>query len=508
MKKHIISAIVSFTFFIFFNIGFYLWIFKTSCWAEILAFEIMRLIPGIITVVTVILAINKQKSNTIEQERQYFNSEVRQFEAEKKSLSFQNALAAKEKSEFEQEKQQLVDKQKYVEKKINELEKLTEFNEKKTLQFKEVENNHKEEIARLNKKIASLNEQIKAAESELLVSETTVFDECEGITSEETKDKLTILRVEYKDFIKSGAAVIQTNPDAYSKKSRLNDNIKQILRCFNSEASNIIANVSATNVEKQRAALTKSFETINSIFASDGLKLNAQLLEYRLKELNLLYTYQEKKAQEQEEQKAIRAQMLEEEKVRREIEREKAKVEKEETQFKNEVDKLMKYLSKTEDDIQKQLYVDKIKELEEKIKLLEKDKENILQREQNTRAGFVYIISNIGSFGEDIYKIGMTRRLEPMDRIDELGSASVPFPFDVHAMIFSDDAPSLETTLHNTFRDNQVNLVNPRKEFYNVSLSEIEKVVKENYNATVTFTQVAQAAQYRESVRLRAIENS
>lgn len=355
----------------------------------------------------------------------------------------------------------------------------------------------------LNGDIADLEIRINRANTELILAETTVYEPDENITSEETKDQIALLKLEYKDFVKSDKAVTLTNPSAYSQKKRLNDNIKQILRCFNSEASNIIANVSAANVEKQRSALTKSFETINSIFASDGLKLNAQLLEYRLKELNLLYTYQEKKAQEQEEQKAIRAQMLEEEKVRREIEREKAKVEKEETQFKNEVDKLMKYLAKADDDVQKQLYVDKIKELEEKLKLLEKDKENILQREQNTRAGFVYIISNIGSFGEDIYKIGMTRRLEPMDRIDELGSASVPFPFDVHAMIFSDDAPSLETTLHNTFRDNQVNLVNPRKEFYNVSLSEIEKVVKENYNATVTFTQVAQAAQYRESVRLR-----
>ena len=233
------------------------------------------------------------------------------------------------------------------------------------------------------------------------------------------------------------------------------------------------------------------------------MELNKKLLEYRFKELNYIYSYQKKKEQEQEEQKAIRAQMLEEEKVRREIEREKAKVEKEEIQFKNEVDKLMKYLSKANDDIQKQIYVNKINELEEKIKLLEKDKENILQREQNTRAGFVYIISNIGSFGENIYKIGMTRRLEPMDRVDELGSASVPFPFDVHAMIFSDDAPALETILHNTFRECQVNLVNPRKEFYNVSLDEIEKVVKENYNATVTFTQIAEAVQYRESVRQR-----
>ena len=134
--------------------------------------------------------------------------------------------------------------------------------------------------------------------------------------------------------------------------------------------------------------------------------------------------------------------------------------------------------------------------------MIEKDKENVLEREENTRAGFVYVISNIGSFGENIYKIGMTRRLEPMDRIKELGDASVPFEFDVHAMIFSADAPALETTLHNTFRGKEVNKVNLKKEFYKVSLDEIEKVVKENHNATVTFTKVAEAAQYRETLKI------
>ena len=147
-------------------------------------------------------------------------------------------------------------------------------------------------------------------------------------------------------------------------------------------------------------------------------------------------------------------------------------------------------------------YIDKIKDLEEKLKAVEKDKENVLDREKNTRSGFVYIISNIGSFGDDIYKIGMTRRLEPMDRIKELGDASVPFEFDVHAMIFSEDAPALENTLHTKFRDSQVNKVNPRKEFFKISLDEIEKVVKSEYNATVTFTKVAEAAQYRESLRI------
>src|SRR5699024_8637380 len=135
------------------------------------------------------------------------------------------------------------------------------------------------------------------------------------------------------------------------------------------------------------------------------------------------------KEQEKEQQKAIKEQMIEEEKVRREIEKQKAKIEKDQTQCTNEINKLMSYMQKSSNDIEKQLYIDKIRELEDKLKDLEKDKATVLEREANARAGFVYVISNVGSFGENIYKIGMTRRLEPMDRIKELSSASVPFEF-------------------------------------------------------------------------------
>ena len=162
----------------------------------------------------------------------------------------------------------------------------------------------------------------------------------------------------------------------------------------------------------------------------------------------------------------------------------------------------MGYMQKAKDDVEKQLYIDKIQELEEKLKALASDKENVLEREQNTRAGFVYIISNIGSFGESIFKIGMTRRLDPMDRISELSSASVPFPFDVHALIFSEDAPALETLLHHHFQKRQVNKVNPRKEFFKVDLEEIKKLVLENHNATVQFVDMPDAAEYRETLRI------
>ncbi|MGM9534096.1 MAG: GIY-YIG nuclease family protein [Intestinibacter sp.] len=121
---------------------------------------------------------------------------------------------------------------------------------------------------------------------------------------------------------------------------------------------------------------------------------------------------------------------------------------------------------------------------------------------KNTRAGYVYIISNIGSFGENVYKIGMTRRLDPMDRVRELGDASVPFKFDVHAMIFSEDAPALENALHKKFENKSVNKVNLRKEFFNVSLEEVKKEVIKNHNATIEFTMLAEAQEYRESLAM------
>lgn len=368
-----------------------------------------------------------------------------------------------------------------------------ELEEKNAALEKELE----AKISALKEEEEALRQEVQALSSEDIIVAAN-FEVDESITSEEYKSKLTLLKIKLSDLVKNDKALVI---DSQGSKKVIRDNSKQILRCFEAESSSIVRAVTTKNIDTQRNKLHKSFESLNKIFEVDGIKLTSKILKYKLEELNLTYAYQLKKEQEKEEQKAIREQMLEEEKVRREIEREKAKIEKEENQFKNEITKLMKYLQKASE-VEKQLYIDKINELEAKLKLVEKDKENVLEREQNTRAGYVYVISNIGSFGEDVYKIGMTRRLEPMDRVKELGDASVPFEFDVHAMIFSEDAPTLETTLHNTFKANQVNKVNPRKEFFKVSLAEIESVVKANHNATVTFTQIAKAEQYRESLRL------
>lgn len=356
-------------------------------------------------------------------------------------------------------------------------------------------------LSDIRREIENERANLRQLETDVTIA-TYNFSDYDQITSEECKNKIAMLKTEEQKLIKDGQAVI-CNADRTARGVRklFNNNERQILRCFNTECDNILLSITFKNIDTLRNKLQKSFETLNKIFEVDKVQLSNKLLDIKLQEISLAYTAELKKEDEREEQKAIRAQMIEEEKVRREIEREKNRIGKEEQQFRNEISKLMKYLQKASD-IEKQLYIDKIQELETKLKLLEKDKENVLEREQNTRAGYVYIISNIGSFGDDVYKIGMTRRLEPMDRVKELGSASVPFDFDVHAMIFSEDAPKLESILHETFKANQVNKVNPRKEFYNVPLEKISEVVKNNYNATVKFTMVAKATQYRESLKL------
>lgn len=319
----------------------------------------------------------------------------------------------------------------------------------------------------------------------------------ENITSKDLKDKLSMLSLDEKDMVKNDEAINYSGYD--EKKSYINSQIKQILRAFNTECDYLFSSLNARNYENYHNKIVRSFETLNRIYKVDKVEITREYLQIKLEKLNLINERAIKIEQEKELQREIKEQMKEEEKVRRELEQQEKKIEKEERQFGNEIKSLFKRLEKTKNDIEKELYADKIRELEEKVKQLEEDKKDVENRKVNTRAGYVYVISNIGSFGEGIYKIGLTRRLDPYDRVKELGDASVPFEFDVHAMIFSDDAPTLENTLHRHFRDRELNKVNHRKEFFRVDIDEIEEVVKNNHNNTVEFTKIPVAEQYWES---------
>lgn len=353
------------------------------------------------------------------------------------------------------------------------------------------------ELSQVKNNLQAAKEELRSIEEDVIIAHFHYLD-YDNISSEECKNEISLLKIKESNLLKSENAVIISNS---SNTKKINDTLKkQILRCFNTECDNVLMNITVKNIDASRSKINKSYETLNKLFSTSGVSMTAELLSLKLEQLNLTYVQALKKEEEKEIQKAIKEQMLEEEKVRKEIEKQKKEIEKDETQFKNELNRLTKYLHDTSSDIEKQLYIDKIRELEEKLTELGKKKEEVIQRGENAKAGYVYIISNIGSFGDDIYKIGMTRRLEPMDRINELSSASVPFSFDVHAMIFSEDAPDLETKLHQHFKEQSVNKVNFRKEFFKVSLDEIEKFVADNYSNPVHFTKIPPAKEYRQSI--------
>lgn len=292
--------------------------------------------------------------------------------------------------------------------------------------------------------------------------------------------------------------------DIIDKSIRKYFEVKQrlLIRHFNSEFQLLINDLKINNYDTTLKKFQKLFTQINNLYDYDDIKLTKKFFNLKVNELILLHSYLVVQENEKENQRYIKEQLLEEEKARKEYEKAILQLEKEEKQFNKELDKLTKYLSRSNSDLEKELYIAKIKELEEKLNQIRTDKKDIENKKSNTRAGYVYIISNIGAFGENIYKIGVTRRLEPMDRINELSNASVPFKFDVHAIIFSDDAPSLENKLHQHFNNQRVNKINLRKEFFNVSLDEIKKIISENYNKTVKYIDIPEAIEYNETLKL------
>ena len=327
------------------------------------------------------------------------------------------------------------------------------------------------------------------------------------VNADEYKARLLEIRAKQKDMIKNKSAVSgntswTVNGNAAKGRRMVADMQKLLLRAFNAECDDVIEHVKYNNIESSEKRITSSREAISKLGDLMGVSINAPYYRLKIEELYLAFEYQQKKQQEKEDQKEARARMREEAKLAKEIEEERKKLEKEQKHYQNALKKITEQLfSASEED--RAAIEEKKRELEQQLSKIDQEFKAVDYREANQRAGYVYIISNIGAFGEDVYKIGMTRRLDPMDRIDELGDASVPFDFDVHAMIFSDDAPLLEAALHNAFADRKLNFVNQRREFFHVSLDEIKRVVKENYDRSVEFIDLAPAEQYRQSLLMR-----
>ena len=356
--------------------------------------------------------------------------------------------------------------------------------------------------------IESKKKTLVEIDEELLYQELSLYKpKYEMSNSLLYKSMLDNVRDIQKALIKNDRAVTgnmnwTVNGSKSEGKKMVKDMQKLLLRAFNGECDDVINRVTYANIELSEKRLHSSFETISKLGRVMSVAITYDYFNAKMEELHLAFEYKLKKQEEKEQQKELRAQIREEAKLQKEIEEARKKIQKEQKHYQNALDSINKQLL-TATDEQKADLEQKKAEIEAQLGEIDKNIKDIDYRESNAKAGYVYIISNIGAFGENIYKIGMTRRLDPQERIDELSDASVPFNFDIHAMIFSDNAPALEAALHKAFEEKKVNMVNHRREFFNVTLDEIKTVVMENFDKSVEFVDIPEAQQYRQSILMK-----
>ena len=322
-------------------------------------------------------------------------------------------------------------------------------------------------------------------------------DLAEEFSFTEAGQKLKAAREMSRWMVKAGRAATCD----YAESNRRDTAIRFVIDAFNGKVDSILSRNKADNHGKLEQEIRDAFALVNhNGTAFRNARITDEYLTSRLEELKWAATTRVLKEQDREEQRQLREQIREEEKARREFERAMKDAAKEEDTIKKAMDKVLQQAANA-NDAQRVEFEAKLRELELKLQAAEEKNQRALSMAQQTRTGHVYVISNVGSFGEEVFKIGMTRRLEPKDRIRELGDASVPFEFDVHAMIFSDDAPSLEKTLHRHFLRRQMNKVNPRKEFFRLGISEIRAEL-ESLGVETLWTMAAEAHEYRETIRI------
>ncbi len=287
----------------------------------------------------------------------------------------------------------------------------------------------------------------------------------------------------------------------YVEANRRETAITFVVDAFNGKVDSIMSDVKTDNF----GTLAQKVRDARSLVNKNGTafrnaKITQEFMDLRIEELRWSCILTALKEREREEQRALRERIREEERAQKEIERALKEAAKEEESLAKAMERVRADLEKAAD-ADRQRYEAKLSELQEKLREAEEKSKRALSMAQLTKSGHVYIISNVGSFGDDVFKIGLTRRLDPLDRVRELGDASVPFEFDVHALIKSENAPALETELHRHFVRKQVNKVNPRKEFFRVTLSEIRTVI-ENLGHNAHWSMTAAARSYRESLAI------
>jgi hypothetical protein len=325
----------------------------------------------------------------------------------------------------------------------------------------------------------------------------------------EYKDAIEDIRERQKEMISKKTAIIcpttwTVSGSEAKGRTMINRNIRMTLRAYNNECEVLVNRVSWKNYDSIQSRMLKCRQTYNDLNESLGIVVTEQFERLKLDELRLVYEeafrHQEEKDRIREEKERER----EEAKAQRELQAEIARSEKREREREAALAAARSELAAASE-AQRTAYQVRVAELEEQLAKAHEQTERTKSMAEQTRIGHVYIISNIGSFGEEVFKIGMTRRLEPLDRIRELGDASVPFPFEIHALIFTEDAPALERELHAAMEDARVNRVNLRKEFFRASSAHVAQVVRKRF-PNVVYVEQPQSQEYLGSMSSRQLE--
>lgn len=348
------------------------------------------------------------------------------------------------------------------------------------------------EVAEAHKALVSAKQRIIETDDTAILQEAGIYRYRHPLEDAIAyRGRLKTVNDAIKALIKDGAVSAATDWTVGGSKSQgrklVRDLSKLMLRAYNTEVDNIIRTLKPYTLDTAIARLDRARETITKLGSIIELEITQKFHRLRMTEIELTADYLAAKEEEKERQREERARQREEQKVQREIEEARKRLEKERAHYQAALAKL-----RASGDVQG------LEDLEGKLAEIDSAITGLDYREANIRAGYVYVISNFGSFGDHIVKIGMTRRLDPMDRVRELGDASVPFNFDVHAMIFSQDAVGLEQQLHQTFSDRRVNLVNMRREYFFVSPGQVRDALEQiGGQQLLEFHEVPEAEEWR-----------
>lgn len=349
--------------------------------------------------------------------------------------------------------------------------------------------------------VQALKNVIDGYGDEYVIPSSSVLDDlAEDYGFTEAGEKLKEARAKTRAMIKQGQAATCDYVEDIRRKTA----IAFVIDAFNGKVDSILSKTKADNVGTLRQQILDACALVNKNGqAFRNARITDAFLTARLEELRWGAVATELRRLEAEEQRAIKERIRDEERAKKEYERAIKEAARDEAKIQAALEKARAEMASASES-QKAKYEQQLEELSERLREAEARAQRALSMAQQTRSGHVYVISNVGSFGGDVFKIGMTRRLEPLDRVRELGDASVPFHFDVHAMMYSEDAPTLETSLHKKFNELRVNKVNPRKEFFRIGLAEV-KAAAEELGAKAHFTMLAHAAEYRETLAIEKL---